>query len=419
MNRRKIVRPWLLIILINILGYSLLSINKAALSDQILKIGATVTFVLMLSYFMVNKMSHMTDNYIFLIVSMLFSVGEIMLLRLDLDFARKQMVWLLISIAVFFISYILVNKLNIWDKVGFAYFYVAIALFIITLIAGKTQGGSRNWIIIGPLSFQPSEIIKLLAVFMLADRYANEDRYKIKGINPSIVSSAMIYVFLGFLVIQREWGTAVLLVALHITMMYIYGTDIKVMLLNIICGGAGAILGALFVPHIKVRISVWLDPWSQIWDKGNQIAQSLFAITAGGFFGTGLGLGSPEYIPEVHSDFIFSAICEEFGILGGVGIVLLYLLLVYRGIRISMKIEDEFYRCVATGISIILGVQTFIILGGVIKMIPLTGITLPFISYGGSSLLTCFMAIGILEACANKVVPKIKGEVAENEEEQS
>ncbi len=408
MTKRGIIRPWILILLINVLGYGLLALNSSSVGNDIIKTGAYVTVSLMVAYFVVNKISGITDNYIFLIVSMLFSVGEIMLCRLDYDFARKQMFWLLISLVVFLVVYILFKKLEIWQKLGYAYYITAVALFLLTLILGTAQGGSKNWIVIAGYTFQPSEIIKLLVVLFLADRYAHPERYRFKNLNEDVTVSVLICVFLGFFVLQREWGTAVLVALLHLFMMYIFGARIKVILMNLLFAIAGGGLGALFVSHIKVRISVWLDPWSQVMDKAYQITQSLFAITGGGLFGTGLAQGSPWYIPEVHSDFIFAAICEEFGILGGVGVVLLYLLLVYRGIRIAMCIDNVFYRCVATGISVMLGLQIFIILGGVIKLIPLTGITLPFISYGGSSLLSCFVSIAVLEACATK---KANGEM--------
>lgn len=402
MTKRGIIRPWILILLINVLGYGLLALNSSNVGNDIIKTGAYVTVSLMVAYFVVNKISGITDNYIFLIVSMLFSVGEIMLCRLDYDFARKQMFWLLISLVVFLVVYVLFKKLEIWQKLGYAYYITAVALFLLTLILGTVQGGSKNWIVIAGYTFQPSEIIKLLVVLFLADRYARPEKYRFRKFNEDVTVSVLICVVLGFFVLQREWGTAVLVAFLHLFMMFIFGARVKVILMNLLFAIAGGSLGALFVSHIKVRISVWLDPWSQVMDKAYQITQSLFAITGGGMFGTGLAQGSPWYIPEVHSDFIFAAICEEFGILGGVGVVLLYLLLVYRGIRIAMSIDNLFYRCVATGISVMLGLQIFIILGGVIKLIPLTGITLPFISYGGSSLLSCFVSIAVLEACATK-----------------
>ena len=154
--------------------------------------------------------------------------------------------------------------------------------------------------------------------------------------------------------------------------------------------------------HIQIRVHTWLDPWADVAGSGYQIYQSLFAIASGGFFGTGLGQGRPGYIPEVHSDFIFSAICEELGLFGGFAIILLFFIFTYRGIKIALKLPDGFDKCVATGITVMFGIQTFIIIGGVIKMIPLTGITLPFISYGGSSLLSSFISLGILQAISAK-----------------
>lgn len=405
-------KPYLMIALLNILGYAILSLMTPELKKEFFIIGASVTLVLMISCYIINKIS-VRDGYIFLIVAMLFSVGEIMLCRIDKAQGDKQLTWFLISLLCFFVVYIFVLKLNIWEKLSYSYYVLSIFLFVVTLVFGTTSGGSKNWIVVGNISFQPSELVKLLAVFALADRYSHPQKYQFKKINADIMCSIMIYSMLGFLVLQREWGTSVLLFLVHISLMYVFSSDRKIMFLNCLFAAAGGFLGFKFVDHIKVRVDVWLDPWTDIAGKGYQITQSLFAIGSGGFFGTGIGLGSPEYIPEVHSDFIFSAICEEFGILGGIAVIMLYFILVYRGIRIAMKLENTFYKCVASGISIMLGFQTFIILGGVTKFIPLTGITLPFISYGGSSLLTSFMAIGVLEAVANKV----SEEVALNEEE--
>ena len=396
-------KPQIMIVLLNLLGYAILSLMTPELFKEYLITGLAVTFVLIISYFIITKMS-MGDGYIFLIVAMLFSIGEIMLLRIDALHGRKQIVWFMISVLCFFIVYILVLKLKIWEKIGYTYYALTMILFVATLIFGTTSGGSKNWIVLGNVSFQPSELIKILAVFVMADRYAHPEKYRFKGLNEDIICSVMIYSMIGFLVLQREWGTSVLLFLVHISLMYVFSSDRKIMLLNCVFAALGGFLGFKFVDHIKVRVDVWLDPWTDIAGKGYQITQSLFAIGSGGFFGSGIGLGSPEDIPEVHSDFIFSAICEEFGILGGIAVIMLYFILVYRGIRIAMSIQNTFYKCIAAGISIMIGFQTFIILGGVTKFIPLTGITLPFISYGGSSLLTSFMAIALLEAVANKEV---------------
>lgn len=397
----NVKRPIIMIVLINLAGYGLLSLFEQNFDVDMLYVGLAVVGMLCFSYFLTSACG-VQDGYIFLIVAMLFSIGEIMLYRIDEYYGHRQLMWLAVSLACFFVVYLLVMKLNFWPKIGYAYYISAVALLILTLLIGTTAGGAKNWIMFGDFGFQPSEIAKLLTVFFLAHRYAFPDKYKFKKFDAGIVASVLIYFEIGLMVLQREWGTSVLIFLIYISMMYVFGEKKRVLLCNILLGCVGGILGALLVSHIKVRIDVWLDPWSDITGRGYQITQSLFAIGSGGFFGSGIGLGSPEYIPEVHSDFIFSAICEEFGILGGVAVIMLYFILVYRGIRIAMKNNNVFYRCVAAGISALFGFQTFVILGGVIKLIPLTGITLPFISYGGSSLLISFAAVAVLEAIANR-----------------
>lgn len=407
-------RPMITISFIIIIGFTaLLFLNH--MDFAILIYGAVLLVALEIAYLVLCRMS-MEDQYIFLIVAMLFSIGEIMLFRLDETFGRQQMLWFGVSLVCFFATYFLIIKTDVWERLGFLYFGGAILLFLITMLFGRTVSGARNWIYIGKFSIQTSEIIKLFVVFMLADRYTNPERYRLFGLSEGLVLSALVYAVLGCMVIQREWGTAVVIFLMHLSMMFIFGENKKIMLLNIGLAVVGGCLGAMFLTHIQTRIEVWLNPWSDMSGKGYQITQSLFAIGAGGFFGTGIGMGSPEYIPYVHTDFIFSAICEEFGILGGVAVIMLYFVLVYRGLRISMNIHDTFYKALSAAVTILLGFQSFIILGGVTKFIPLTGITMPFISYGGSSLLISFIAIGILEGAANKGHIVRKGEVMHEKE---
>ena len=185
-------------------------------------------------------------------------------------------------------------------------------------------------------------------------------------------------------------------------LLYVFDGSNRFILLNMSAAAVGAVGGYTFLYHIKVRVEIWLDPWRDIAGKGYQITQSLFAIGSGGFFGTGIGMGRPDMIPEVNTDFIFSAICEEMGIFGGVSVILLYFILTYRGFKIALVVKDTFNKLVALGITLMFGFQTFLIIGGVIKLIPLTGITLPFISYGGSSLTTSFIALGILQGISAK-----------------
>jgi cell division protein FtsW (lipid II flippase) len=294
----------------------------------------------------------------------------------------------------------------------YLYLGTSLVLFLLTLLLGDSIQGATNWIVIKGHSFQPSEPIKILFIFFLACYYKYPEQLKsfqiTLGDRNFIIGSKSIlaataYTYMLFLVLQREWGSALLFFLIYFTLLYVFEDNIKVLLANGIIALLGSAFGYLFVYHIKVRVDIWLNPWADIAGKGFQIAQSLFAIGSGGFFGKGIGLGSPQFIPEVQTDFIFSAICEEMGIFGGVAVVLLCFILAYRGFKIALAVESIFDKVVALGITVMFGFQTFIIIGGVIKLIPLTGITLPFISYGGSSLTTSFIALGILQAVSKKV----------------
>ena len=165
----------------------------------------------------------------------------------------------------------------------------------------------------------------------------------------------------------------------------------------------GSIVAYFLFSHVRIRVATWKDPWSDIDVTGYQITQALFAMASGGLFGSGIGLGRPDYIPVAESDFIFSAICEEMGIFMGIAVVLLFMILVYRAIKISLIQKDKFYSILAFVIGILFALQTFIILGGVLKLIPLTGVTLPFISQGGSSMIAGFILLGCLQYCGEEV----------------
>jgi cell division protein FtsW (lipid II flippase) len=212
----------------------------------------------------------------------------------------------------------------------------------------------------------------------------------------------VVYSFIGLLFLQRDLGTAVIFFGVFTGLQYIYSEDRRLIWANLGLAAAGGVAGYLLFDHVKVRVTTWLDPWPHINDKGYQITQSLFAISEGGFFGTGLGRGNPSFIPLSYNDFIFSAISEEMGIFTGIGVIMLFMLLVYRGFKIALRQENLFFRIVALGISMVFGIQAFIIIGGVMKVIPLTGLTLPFVSYGGTSVVTSFIALGILQGASEK-----------------
>ena len=297
----------------------------------------------------------------------------------------------------FYAAYILYRYINIWRFLKWFYFGLSVFLYILTQVIGITINGAKNWIMIGSLSFQPSEIIKILFILFIAARLTGNNK-KLFNLPENYTTALFSFVFMFFLILQREWGLTLLYFLTYFTLTYIYDDDKIFLLANALVTAAVGAIGSLTMHHIAIRIKTWRNPWEDISNTGYQITQSLFAIASGGFFGRGIGMGNPDFIPQANSDFIFSAICEEMGIFGGAAVILLYFIFVYRGIKIALLLPEGFDKCVALGISIMFAFQTFIIIGGVIKLIPLTGITMPFVSSGGSSLVTSFISLGILQA---------------------
>lgn len=406
-NDNYIVRPLICILLVVLLGGVLLSLNMGKVnSDTALLLGG-MCLTLAVVYALL-RFFPLGDHYIFMITAMLGVIGVIMLLRLQTGHGQKQVIWFSVGAGLFLITSIVYRFGKFWNKLNKLYVTGGVMLFLITALFGYSSGGAKSWLRLGGFSFQPSELIKILFILTLAGVFTNEYKkpkekdVKIKTfyntkLGRNCAATVVCYTFLLFLLLQRDWGTAVLFFAIYIAYMAVYGEDKRFLLLNGVAAVLVSIMGISFMSHIQVRIETWLRPFQDVAGKGYQITQSLFAIGEGSFTGRGIGAGSPYYIPEVHSDFIFSAICEEMGILGGLAVLMLYFVLVYRAFKISLSTNNEFNKAVAMGIGVMIGVQTFIIIGGVIKFIPLTGITLPFISYGGSSMVVTFLSLGILQ----------------------
>ncbi len=393
-------RPAYLLVLMNLFGFGLLFVANGY-NTNIAYIGAGILalYIIMYSVIVACKMG---DKFIVPMACMLITMGIILLCRIRIDYGLKQIVWVAVGVCVFFIAYAIYYNINFWSNVWFLYFIGGTALFLATLIFGKTVNGSKNWIDLGGFSFQPSELTKILYVMFLSCYFSGKWTKPISRFRPKLISLAVTYLFIGFLVLQRDWGTILVLFSIYIFMIYAYEEEYGFLLLNIGAAAVVAILGYFFLHHIQVRVSTWLDPWDDISNTGYQITQSLFAIASGGYFGKGIGNGSPSYIPEVHSDFIFAAICEEMGVFGGAAVIILFFLIAYRCFKISIKTTDPYDKALSLGLTIMFAMQTFIIVGGVTKMIPLTGITLPFVSYGGTSIVVSFASLGIIQAISAK-----------------
>ncbi|OLS02534.1 FtsW/RodA/SpoVE family cell cycle protein [Tissierella creatinophila] len=399
--------PRRLLFIFEFLALFLLLIYEAKVPDLKTVLNALALLVIVyLSNLILIKVSS-GDNYIFQIATMLVSIGAIMIYRMDPSIGTKQLAWFTVGILCFYMTYFLLKHIRIWDKITYIYIAMSYILFALTFVLGERKYGAINWIEIKGVSIQPGEIIKILLIFIIAGFYSNYEKYKRKK-QLSYILIGIIYSFIGLLFLQKDLGMALMFYSIFISLQYIYEDDRKLILYNIGLFIFSAILGYFLFSHVRIRVETWLNPWRFINDKGYQITQSLFAIAEGGFFGKGLGLGYPHFIPLPYNDFIFSAIVEEMGIFTGIGIIMLFLILFYRGFKIGMNQENKFYKILALGISVLFAVQAFIIIGGVIKLIPLTGITLPFVSYGGSSLITSFIALGILQVASEDLESRMK-----------
>lgn len=389
--------------------------------NMVLLWGCVVIISIVFSHLIITKRD-LGDEYLFLIVSMLVSIGVIMIYRLDKSMGIKQIIFYIIGISLFFLSGYIYGKISQWHKLHYVYIGGSLLLYFVTLVLGRNVNGAKNWIFIGGYSFQLSEITKILFILFLACYFKNPHRLffvrtdyndKLKILMNKIMLTVVTFMNIGFLIIQREWGTVLLFFSIYLIILYVFSKDRILFILNFALTLPISMAGYFFLNHIRVRVDTWVNPWSDIAGKGYQVTQSLFAIVSGGFFGTGIGMGRPDMVPAVTTDFIFSAVCEEMGTFGGVAIILLYMLLAYRGIKIVLSLNDRFNKVLAFGITVMLGVQTFIIIGGVIKLIPLTGITLPYISYGGSSLVTYFISLGILQGISKGNFYNLEGDNVE------
>lgn len=403
-NEKKYTRKSaVLLLLFTILSLSLsLIYNIQNIGDTDLYTYLAILLVVILSTSLVSKITK-ADNILVMIVNMLFSIGVSMIYRLDPAYGKRQLQFYLVGMVLFFLTFFILKAFKFWSKISIFYVVVSIGLFMATLVFGTYIGGAKNWIVIkNIITIQPSEFIKVPLAFFIASFYSNYNQIVSKPFG-RFYMEFVILVYIGFLFLQKDLGTALIFFGLMILSQFVFEKDRFLITFNIIAMILGSIMAYFMFGHVRIRVATWLDPWSDINVTGYQITQALFALASGGLFGTGIGLGHPDYIPVAESDFIFSAISEEMGVFMGIAVILLFMILVYRAFKISLIQQDKFFSTLAFCIGVLFAIQTFIILGGVLKLIPLTGVTLPFISQGGSSMLSGFILLGCLQYCASDI----------------
>lgn len=269
---------------------------------------------------------------------------------------------------------------------------LSLGLLALPLIIGREINGARAWVMVGGVSLQPSEVVKL-SLLLILSYYMGQRRML-----PWLVFSVGC---LGVLMLQKDLGTALMYYAATLFLYFASTSNLVLTGLGLLGGGGAAVMGYKMFAHVKKRVAIWQNPWRDMEGSGYQIIQALMAIASGGLFGVGLGLGTPTIIPVYESDMIFAVICEQFGIIFGLCVLLMYVALVWRGATIALNARTRFHALLAMGCVVLLGVQTFVIVGGVIKLIPLTGVTMPFISYGGTSLMSSLCLMGMLQGVAS------------------
>lgn len=403
MTYRVRSRAWdilITIIAFNLAGFILLAFRSSPIDDQALYIAVFTSAVYAISYIIVISFFKQCDEYIMLLIFALSSIGFIMLYRLDAQTAIRQVQWFVLGILVFFTMMILSRYMRGLDRYFHIYAVASVVLLLLPMIIGTIRGGAKNWIEVGGYTVQPSEFVKLL--FILATASILKEKRSMKELLPLMVFAAICMVIL---ILENDLGAMAIYFAVFVIMLYVATSNIIYVLGSLILAGAVGYVAYLALGHVRIRVEAWLNPWADATGRGYQIVQSLIAIGSGGWLGSGLGLGQPYIIPAAKTDFIFAAIAEEFGILIAVAIIAMYFILIYRGMKIALSSNDPFNALIAIGAAAMLGFQTFVIIGGVIKLIPLTGVTLPFVSYGGSSMVASFMLVGVIQSTVIQTKP--------------
>jgi cell division protein FtsW (lipid II flippase) len=337
-----------------------------------------------------------------------------------LGLGQVQLVWLVLAIAVAMALAISVRSDSWLRRYKYTWAAAGIGLLLLTFVFGTDVAGQRLTLRIGPLSGQPSELIKVILVVFLAG-YLSENRpllieqdtrlgpLRLPPLPYLAPMVAMWAIALGIVVVQRDLGAALLFFAVFLALAYAATGRLSLVVIGAILFFAGSALMANVFEHVRERVDIWLDPFADPLGSGYQVVQSLLAFARGGLLGTGLGAGLPLVggrlpIPEVHTDFPLAALGEELGLVGVIAVLGLYFVLIERGLRIGASAADDFRSILATGLALVIGVQAFIIAAGNLKVLPLTGVTLPFISYGGSSLLVNAIVVGLLLALSDRGV---------------
>jgi len=380
------------VVIFQTLAMLLIALKPGAISMQAVILTAALPLGTILVTTVMGKLWPV-DRATLILVLLLCSIGIITLS--DIAKAevtpRTQAVYAAGGVAAMFIGAAVIRGLTGWRRAAKLLSIVCLLALVTPWAIGSWYQGARNWVHIGPFSAQPSEFMKPVLIVVLAAGFANRPRFA--RCVPTIAFAACCC---AILLTERDLGALLLYFLTTVAMYYVATSNALVSLAGLGMGAGSAIIAYSTMSYVQDRIAIWKDPWSDAQNVGYQLVQALIAIGSGGLFGMGLGLGMPRNVPLYHSDFIFSSIAEEFGLIFSIGLLAVYVLIIMRGFIVAMNARTSFHSLVAFGIVMIMGMQALLIVGGNTKLLPLTGVTLPLVSYGGSSLVSTFFSMGIL-----------------------
>lgn len=402
--------------LVTVGAYLLASLAKdATIPANIGPFLAIVLGLMVAAHVAVRRLAPDADGTLLPIAALLNGLGYVFIVRLDeakaspKNLAGLQSGWIAVGVVAFVLTLLLVRRVRDLERYRWTIGFIGIGLLLLPLVPGigKTINGAKIWVGIGPISFQPGEFAKILLAIFFAS-YLVEKRELLavssfrlgpiplpdpKHLGPVLLAWG---VSLVVMVAERDLGSSLLFFALFVALLWVATERATYLVVGLALFAGGAVFAHSQFTHVQERVDIWLDPWQDPKDDGYQIVESAFAFSSGGVTGTGLNLGSPTRIPYAETDFIFAAIGEELGLVGASAVLLAFLLIVGAGLRIALRTEVHFERLLATGLTVLIGVQSFIIMAGVVRLLPLTGVTLPFVSYGGSSLIANYVLLALL-----------------------
>lgn len=394
-------------VFINAVAMSLASEGSFQWSHLYPPVGWLVTIIF--AYLVLLRTRPIHDPYLLPLVALMSGWGLILIDRLAPNFLNRQLIWLVLGISILLLSSLFPRDLGWLYRYRYTWLLGGILLLAATLWFGVNPSGqgATLWLkvpLLGSVFFQPSELLKLLLVIFLASYFDDRSRMLSvrigNGLRPALAYLAPLMLMWGFclvlLVWQQDLGAATLFFTVFLVLLYLATGQWQYVTLGFILLLLAGLIGYFAFDLVALRIDTWLNPWIEADSRGFQIVQSLYALASGGVLGQGVSQGYPTYIPVVHSDFAFAAIAEEWGLIGSLTILYCFAVLAYRGIRIASRSNRLFNLFLATGITVVFSTQSFLIMAGVTKLFPLTGVTLPFVSYGGSSFVMSSLMIGLL-----------------------